>query len=66
MMNVLTFNTLCANSADVSLMIYLTYFCQKTGFDISCNVSLLETICTKCPIQFSEKKIRKIFQNVDC
>ena len=41
------------------------YFSQKTGSDISCKLSPVETICMKSHIQFLEK-IRKIFQNVFC
>ena len=32
---------------------YLSYFFQKTGFDILCKLSLLKTICMKCEILFS-------------
>ena len=32
----LTFTTLWANSADGTLMIFFTYFPQKTGFGILC------------------------------
>ena len=31
-----------------------SYFSQKTGFDISCKLSPMETICMKCQILFSE------------
>ena len=31
---ILTFTTLCANSADNKLMTFLFYFSQKTGFDV--------------------------------
>ena len=35
--------------------IYFSYFSQKKGFAISCKLSLLEMICTKCQILFSGK-----------
>ena len=38
---------------------YFSYFSQKTGFDISCKLSPLETICMKCQILFSGKNISK-------
>ena len=38
-----------ANSADDKVM----PFSQKTGFDISCKLSPLETICLKCQKLFS-------------
>ena len=37
---------------------YFSYFSQKTGFDISCKLSPLETICMKCQSCFLSK-IRK-------
>ena len=49
----LTFNTLLAYSADHKLMIFFSYFSQKTGFDISCKLSPLGTICMKCQSLFS-------------
>ena len=33
---------------------------KKIGFDISCKLSPLETICIKCQSLFSGEKIRKI------
>ena len=46
---------------------YLSYFSQKIGFDISCKLSHLETICMKFQILLSKKnKIRKKFQTVVC
>ena len=36
---------------------YFSYFYQKTGFDISCKLSPLETICMKCQILFAWKNI---------
>ena len=44
---------------------YFSYFSQKTAFDMSYKLSLLETICMKCQILFLGK-IRKVFQNVVC
>ena len=38
---------------------FFSYFSKKTGFDISCKLSLLETICMKCLTLFSGK-IRKL------
>ena len=40
-----------------------SFFSQKTGFDISCKLSPLETICMKCQ---NLLKIRNIFQYVVC
>ena len=45
-------------SAD-DIMKHFSYFCQKTGLDISCKLSLIETICMKYQILFSEKKKNK-------
>ena len=42
----------------------LSYFSQKIGFDISCKLSTMETICIKCQNLFSGKNKKKIFQNV--
>ena len=47
------FTTLWAISADDK---YIYNFFQKTGFDILCKLSPLETIFTKCQDLFSEKK----------
>ena len=60
----LSFTTLLANSTHNKLMI-LFLFSQKTGFDILCKLSPMETICMKYQILFSGK-IRKIFQYVGC
>ena len=43
-----------ANSADDKLMIF-SYFTQKTGFDISCKFSPMETTCMKCQNLFFGK-----------
>ena len=39
-----------------------SYFFQKTGFDISCKLSLLETICIKYQNLFSEKNKKNILK----
>ena len=39
--------------------IYASSFSQKTGFDISCKLSLEETVCMKCQTLFPEKKNQK-------
>ena len=49
-------------SADDNLK-YFSYFSQETGFDISCKLSLMETICIKCQILFSGKN-KKNFINL--
>ena len=36
------------------------YFSQETGFDISCKLSPLETICMKCQILFSGENNKNI------
>ena len=46
-------------SAD-NILKYFSYFSQKTGFDISCKLSPLETICMKCQILFSGKNKKNI------
>ena len=51
----LTFITLWANSADDEFIIFFSYFPQKQGFDISCKLSPLETICIKCQTCFLGK-----------
>ena len=47
------FTTLRADSADEKL-IFLVFF-KKTCFDISCILSLMETVCMKCKICFLGK-----------
>ena len=42
---------------------FFSYFSQKTGFNISCKMSPLETICMKCNILFPGK-IKKNIGNV--
>ena len=39
---------------------FLYFFFQKTGFDISCKLSPLETICMECQILFPEKNKKNI------
>ena len=51
----LTFTTLWAFSAADKLMIFFSYFSQKTGFYIACKLSPLETICIKSQTQFPGK-----------
>ena len=46
-------------SAD-DILKYFPYFSQKTGFDISCKLSPMETICIKCKILLSGKKKKNI------
>ena len=50
----LTLTTLWSDSAADKWVIFL--FSQKTGYDISCTLSPLDTICLKCQILFSGKK----------
>ena len=38
---------------------FFFFFSQKTGFDISCKLSPIETICMKCQILFSGKNKKK-------
>ena len=54
----LMLSTLGKISAD-NILKYCSYFSQKTGFDISCILSQLETICMKCQI-LCLGKMRKI------
>ena len=46
-------------SAD-DILKYFFYFSQKTGFDISCKLSPVETICMKYQILFSGKYKKNI------
>ena len=39
---------------------YFSYFPWKTGFDILCKLSPVETICMKCQILFPEKNMKYI------
>ena len=43
---------------------YFSYFSQKTGSDILCKLSPLETICMKCQNLFSGKNKKKYHQFV--
>ena len=57
----LTITSLFVNLADDKLM--FSYFSQKAGFDISCKLSPVETICMKCQNLFSrESKKKKHFK----
>ena len=49
-------------SADNKVMAFLSFF-QKTGFDISCQLSLYKTICMKCT-ECSVDDILKYFSYV--
>ena len=51
----LTFTTLLVNLADDKLVMFFLFCPQKTGFDISCKLFPLETICMKWQISFSGK-----------
>ena len=55
----LIFTALWANSADDKLIFFI-YFSLKTGFDISCKLSLMETMCMKCQNSFSGKNKKNI------
>ena len=37
----------------------VSIFSEKTGFEISCKLSLMEIICMKCQILFTEKIKKK-------
>ena len=54
---------LMADSADDKLK--FSYFFLKTGFDIPCKLSPLETLCMKCQNLFSGKN-KKNISNVVC
>ena len=41
-------------------MKYFSYFSQKTGFDISCKLSPMQTICMRCQILFPGKNKKNI------
>ena len=47
------------NSAD-DILEYFSYFSKKTGLDISCKLSPVETICMICQILFSGNKHENI------
>ena len=44
---------------------YLSYFLQKTEFDISCKLSAKESICIKCQILFFVKN-KKLNMSACC
>ena len=46
-------------SADDIFQIVFLFFSQVTGFDISCTLSQLETVCMKCQLL---EKLRKYHQ----
>ena len=58
----LTFTTLWANSAvdKLTIHVFFFYFSQKTGSNISCKLSHIETICMKCQSLFSVKNKENI------
>ena len=60
----LTFTTLWANWVEDKLVIVFRSFSQKAGYDISCELSLLEKLCTDCQILLSGKNKKKTFQDV--
>ena len=51
----LTFTLLLLDSFANKIVIFLLLLFMKIGFDISCKVSLKETICIKCTCLFSGK-----------
>ena len=55
----LTLSTWVKFSAD-DILKYFSYISQKTGFDISSNLSPMETSCMKCQILFSWKSKKHI------
>ena len=50
-------------SADDIFEIVFLFFSQVTGFDISCTLSQLETVCMKCQILLAEKT-KKVSSNI--
>ena len=56
--NIKTLSTLLKISADDFLK-HVSYFSQKTGFDIQCNLSPMGTICMKGQIVLSGKYKKK-------
>ena len=57
---VLTLSTLGKIFSRWHFEIFFSYFSQKTGFDISCKLCRMETICMKCQILFSGKNKKNI------
>ena len=62
----LTFTTPWTNAADDKLIIWFSYFFQKTSFNTTCKLSLMETICMSCQACFLIQIIKKYFLNVIC
>ena len=60
MIGISTLTMLKAEPADDTFM-GLFVLLQKVGFDISCKLSPKETVCMKCQILLSGKKIRGQF-----
>ena len=60
-LKLLTFITLWANSADVRLLIFFSYFFPENRI---WNFMQIHTICMKCQILFG--KMRKVFQYIVC
>ena len=50
---------LFSGTAD-DILKYFLYISQKTGFDILCKLSPMESICMKCQILFSGKNKKNI------
>ena len=50
----------CWVKFSVDILKYFSFFPMITGFDISCKLSPLETICMKCQILLSGKNKKKI------
>ena len=52
-------DNLCEMSIPV-VVVVVVFSSQKTGFDISCKLSTMETFCMKCQILFSGKNKKNI------
>ena len=63
--NILNLYRLLADSADNKLVIFFLIFPRKTGSDISCKLSPMETICMRCQILFSGENER-YFKMLSC
>ena len=48
---------------DIFEIVFLFFFSQVTGFDISCTLSQLETVCMKCQILLAGKT-KKVSSNI--
>ena len=44
----------------IEIVFFFFFFFQNTGFDISCKLSSMETICMKCEVLFSGKNKKNI------